>query len=186
MQLSAVVSKFIASSLTHFRKPTLHSAIWRHHPRPPGHRATPFGASLDRPVSTGASAEDLQPETPLSERSAIHAVPLTSLLTWRDTAAQRAATVGSSWVEIDDGPTQEDLETELRWLLDDAVAYLRRDNGHDNDSDPPAWAATRWRDLEREVKAAMPQQLMGWDVRLRASLQSLSEFYEAPPSFMAL
>ena len=49
------------------------------------------------------------PALPLCERAAQHAVPLSELLAWAESAARRVEAVGDSWAEQDEGPCAEDL-----------------------------------------------------------------------------
>ena len=63
------------------------------------------------PAAAAAAAVALpQPELPLCERPAQHAVPLGDLLAWREAAEGQVQAVGNAWVQQDDGPSVEDLQ----------------------------------------------------------------------------
>lgn len=115
--------------------------------------------------------EDALPELPLPlcERHGRHEVPLASLLQWRATALQRASEVGESWTQQDDGPSQEDLVTELSWLLDDAVA-------EEATGGVGAGAGVSWRQLERELRMDSDRGVEGRLVVLREGLEYLGEW----------
>jgi hypothetical protein len=80
---------------------------------------------------------------PLCERPAAHPVELAALLAWHQAALRGVAEVGDAWARQDDGPTREDLATELQWLLDDAVGGEQRDGG-------AAPRPASWKALARE------------------------------------
>jgi hypothetical protein len=61
---------------------------------------------LGTPAQAAATA---QPQLPLCERQAQHAVPLRDLLAWLETALLQVKDVGDSWAQQDDGPSAEDL-----------------------------------------------------------------------------
>jgi hypothetical protein len=124
---------------------------------------------LHTPLAAAAAAfptAESGPLLPLCERPAIHVAQLTSLLAWRDAAASRAAAAGARWDGEPDAPTAEDLQTELVWLLDDAVAGLRP-QGND------AWKAKAWRDIERGEAEEGSDAL---EVNLRESVEGLGRF----------
>jgi len=113
-----------------------------------------------------------EPRLPLCERPATCLVQLTSLLAWRDRAALTAASAGSSWAEEDDGPSPEDLRTELSWLLDDAVAAISRGG----EGTAAEWHQESWRDIERGLRSEPHGAFNTWAVRLREPLDELGEF----------
>jgi hypothetical protein len=107
------------------------------------------------------------PRIPLCERAPTHSTQLTSLLTWRESAAQRATLAGSRWAAAGeaDAPSVEDLHTELAWLLDDAVAGVR-------DSASAAWQQKSWREIERAESGAV---VGASEIYLRESLEELGK-----------
>jgi hypothetical protein len=118
----------------------------------------------------GAPAQpplEAQPQLPLCEREARHAVPLSDLLAWREVAERRIAGVGDSWARLDEGPSAEDLETELGWLLDDSLAAWARP-GQD-------WRPISWRQLERDLRqrAELLEAACQYLVQLREPLDGL-------------
>ncbi|KAL4420380.1 hypothetical protein ABPG77_002320 [Micractinium sp. CCAP 211/92] len=135
-----------------------------------------------------ASAQDLstssidqqcatpQPAIPLCERPAEHTAPLADLLAWREAAEQQVAAVGTSWEREDDGPSVEDLQTELGWLLDDALAAMARPGGD--------WRPTSWRQLERDLRLRPPlaDAACQYLVQLREPLELLCEAQHQEPA----
>lgn len=57
-----------------------------------------------------AAPQAAAPLPPLSERPAVHTAQLDSLLAWRERALAAISRVGDSWAQLDDGPSQADLE----------------------------------------------------------------------------
>ncbi|KAL4430761.1 hypothetical protein ABPG75_006017 [Micractinium tetrahymenae] len=112
-----------------------------------------------------------QPATPLCERPAEHTAPLADLLAWREAAEQQVAAVGISWEQEDDGPSVEDLQTELSWLLDDALAAMARPGGN--------WRPTSWRQLERDLRLRAPlrEAACQYLVQLREPLEALEALW---------
>ncbi len=105
------------------------------------------------------------PKIPLCERTPAHSAQLTSLLAWREKAAQSATLAGTKWAAAGeaDAPSVEDLHTELSWLLDDVVAGLR-------ESSSAAWQQKSWRDIER---AEAGPSMGAAEINLRESLEEL-------------
>lgn len=88
---------------------------------------------------------EIAPQLPLCERPPAYVTQLATLLTWRNSASQQAALAGAAWVDEPDAPSVEDLDTELSWLLDDAVVGVRSP-GDDE------WQQQSWRDVERSLR----------------------------------
>lgn len=107
------------------------------------------------------------PKIPLCERPPAHSTQLTSLLAWRERAAQRATLAGTKWAATGeaDAPSVEDLHTELSWLLDDAVAGVV-------DSSSAAWQQKTWREVER-AEAGSAAVVGAAEIYLRESLEEL-------------
>ena len=68
------------------------------------------GAPAARAGAVAEAAEQQAPQAPLCERPAAHAAELASLLAWRERALQAIGRVGDAWVQLDEGPSQADLE----------------------------------------------------------------------------
>ena len=79
------------------------------------------------------------PQIPLCERPATHVTSLKSLLTSYEEMEKNLIAVGNS-LSADGGPTQEELLTELEWLMEDAVGLCL---GADD-----AWDPIEWKDVE--------------------------------------
>ena len=84
---------------------------------PPGGTQPPRrGARQAVSASSGLGAapqaltDASQPQLPLCEREASHAVPLPDLLAWREAAQRQVEAVGDSWAQAEDGPSAEDLQ----------------------------------------------------------------------------
>lgn len=124
-------------------------------------------AGSDQPAPEAAVA----PRVPLCERTAAHTAPLSAVLDWRAGALEELRGIGDSWLREDAGPSEEDLQTELGWLLDDAVAAVA-----------PAgqpWQPTTWRQLERGLRLSAAEAVSaesgaGAQLRLREPLGELA------------
>ncbi|CAL1357849.1 unnamed protein product [Linum trigynum] len=64
-----------------------------------------------------------KPQIPLFERPPIHAATSLQLQKWHEWAKTLASSVGSSFVEADNGPDSTLLCRELNWLLEDAIEH---------------------------------------------------------------
>ncbi|PRW58532.1 hemK methyltransferase family member 1 [Chlorella sorokiniana] len=147
------------------------SSTW---PRQPTRAQRAFSSpSSELATAVAGEAATTQPVLPLCERPAQHAVPLTDLLAWRDAAQQQAEAVGDSWLASDpDGPTTEDLQTELSWLLDDALAALARPGAD--------WRPATWQQVERDLRRGGPlaDAACQYMVQLREPLEALEALWQ--------
>lgn len=110
---------------------------------------------------------EVQPQLPLCEREPRHAVPLAALLAWHEAARRRIAGVGDSWAALDEGPSSEDLDTELGWLVDDSLAAWAPLGGE--------WRPVSWRQLERDLRQLeeLRDSVCQYRVQLREPLEGL-------------
>jgi hypothetical protein len=130
------------------------------------------------PPSSDASLQSDQPlhnaptgpRIPLCDRAPTHAAQLAALLAWQRHALDRLSSIGDAWVVQDEGPCQKDLETELSWLLDDAVAAVVDETGA-----PPQ--AVTWRRLERELHSGTLMLSGTCTIQLRESLEGLGKWF---------
>ena len=79
-----------------------------------GRRGSPAASEVREVEASALEEAPPTPALPLCERVAQHAVPLSELLAWAESAAQRVAAVGDSWAEHDEGPCAEDLQVSSR------------------------------------------------------------------------
>lgn len=107
---------------------------------------------------------------PLHERPAQHVCQLTDLRVWHQQAKQQAQQTNDAFA-ADNGPSSSDLQRELDWVLDDAVAAVQ----HSADS---IWRDTCWRALESEHRRSAAAAVRQWRVSLRASLSDLQELWQ--------
>ncbi|GAB4817952.1 hypothetical protein N2152v2_004998 [Parachlorella kessleri] len=110
------------------------------------------------------------PQVPLCQRVPEHTAQLASLLSWHEQALAAVRAVGDTWAREEGGPSQADLETELSWLLDDAVAGLITAVG---DARQVSW---RW--IERGLRSKEQEQQLQQEVQLRAPLQALDDLWQ--------
>jgi hypothetical protein len=142
---------------------------YRHHRRSIFHSHLPLRSTSNQASSLlpGQNSESSAtvPKIPLCERPPAHSVQLTSLLAWRERAAQRATLAGNRWAAAGeaDAPSVEDLHTELSWLLDDAVAGVI-------DSSSAAWQQKSWREIQRTESAVV---VGAAEIYLKESLEEL-------------
>ena len=129
----------------------------------------PFSSSSRHRSSSVAATSDTEitPKIPLCERAPAHITQLTSLLEWRERAAERATSAATGWAGEQDAPSAEDLQTELSWLLDDAVAGLRM-------SEAAPWQPQSWLDIEKKVGAPPPTTTT--EIHLREPLKELGTY----------
>ena len=119
----------------------------------------------------GLSDSIKKPQLPLCLRQPLHYESLKSLLDWKIEACRHATAESSSWESLRDMPTQEDLETELAWLLDDSVAAIKLvPHGE--------WKQTSWRELERGMQFLNVEVA---EVQLREPLGKLGEYKDCMP-----
>lgn len=118
--------------------------------------------------ATSIADAPIKPKTPLCERKPIHTTRLAGLISWHRDALTRIAFIGDAWMIQDDGPSQEDLETELSWLLDDSVAALIDETG------APERSIT-WRSLERDIKTGALLLPDSCTIKLREPLANLGK-----------
>jgi len=107
---------------------------------------SPFGRYYTSRITSALQNDaegHVEPKIPLCQRPPSHTSALGTLLVWRAEAAELASSAGKSWEGDKDAPSVEDLQTELSWLLDDAVADI-------SFKGDPAPERT-WRDLERQI-----------------------------------
>jgi hypothetical protein len=79
-----------------------------------GRRGSPAASEVREVEASALEEAPPTPALPLCERVAQHAVPLSELLAWAESAVQRVAAVGDSWAEHDEGPCAEDLQVSSR------------------------------------------------------------------------
>ncbi|XP_065861984.1 uncharacterized protein [Euphorbia lathyris] len=63
----------------------------------------------------------VKPRTPLFLRPPIFSTPLSDIIKWHNWAKDLAASVGSSFAHLDNGPDSTLLCRELKWLLEDSL-----------------------------------------------------------------
>lgn len=81
-------------------------------------------SNLCRPICSIAPQSPpitLKPQIPLFLRPPIYSTKLSDLKKWQDWAKNVASSVGSTFVESDNGPDSSILCRELKWLMEDAV-----------------------------------------------------------------
>ena len=146
----------------------------------PSSRQPPARHTWHAAAAAGEAAgvqPEVQPRLPLAERPPEHSAPLQSVLAWRQAALEAVAAVGDSWAAADGGPSGADLQTELSWLLDDAVAGVSSGSG--GSGGDGGWQNATWRALERD--AASGPDSGGGDgrrlVRLREPLPALEALW---------
>ncbi|KAJ4840544.1 hypothetical protein Tsubulata_047317 [Turnera subulata] len=75
-----------------------------------------------RPIfSASASLRTVKPQIPLFLRPPTHSASLLDVKKWHEWAKNLTSSVGSSFVEFDNGPDSSLLCRELNWLLEDAL-----------------------------------------------------------------
>ncbi|KAJ1377907.1 S-adenosyl-L-methionine-dependent methyltransferase, partial [Sesbania bispinosa] len=80
--------------------------------------------TLCRPSCSSALSSpptSLQPQIPLFLRPPIYSTKLRDLKKWHDWAKTVASSIGSTFVQSDNGPDSSILCRELKWLMEDAV-----------------------------------------------------------------
>ncbi|KAK3254606.1 hypothetical protein CYMTET_36182, partial [Cymbomonas tetramitiformis] len=114
---------------------------------------------------------DKQLPVPLYERSGEHAVSYSELLEFQSTSLHLTVSVGEKYQLEDNGPSAEELQRELDWLLDDAIQAARK-------LPSQVWEDTTWVNLQRTIRdgreEALPTELL-----LRESLEYLSDLWRA-------
>ncbi|CAB4277102.1 unnamed protein product [Prunus armeniaca] len=63
----------------------------------------------------------LKPQTPLFLKPPIHSAASSDLQKWHDWAKSLASSVGSTFVDLDNGPDSTLLCREIKWLMEDAI-----------------------------------------------------------------
>ncbi|BFG28835.1 hypothetical protein CerSpe_151090 [Prunus speciosa] len=63
----------------------------------------------------------LKPQTPLFLKPPIHSAASSDLQKWHDWAKSLASSVGSTFLDLDNGPDSTLLCRELKWLMEDAI-----------------------------------------------------------------
>ncbi|XP_010245783.2 PREDICTED: uncharacterized protein LOC104589232 [Nelumbo nucifera] len=81
----------------------------------------PFFAALSRSISVSSMPTSPNPQIPLFLRPPKFSSTLSDLQKWQEWAKSIALSVGSKFVDIDNGPDTILLCRELKWLLEDAV-----------------------------------------------------------------
>ncbi|KXZ41697.1 hypothetical protein GPECTOR_315g10 [Gonium pectorale] len=124
-------------------------------------------------------------------RPAVHLDELPSALAWKSDMAARIAELGDTWEREDGGPDAAGLlaieesqvvpigrdclpvPRELDWVLDDAIEAFRTRPDAD-------WEPSSWRMLEPLARgeAARGRGLGGWQLRMRAPVAALREWWE--------
>uniref|UniRef100_A0A5B7CC92 Methyltransferase small domain-containing protein n=1 Tax=Davidia involucrata TaxID=16924 RepID=A0A5B7CC92_DAVIN len=77
-----------------------------------------------RPISCSSISfppTSLKPQTPLFLRPPTHSATLSDFRKWQDWAKTLASSVGSTFLDSDNGPDTELLRRELNWLIEDAL-----------------------------------------------------------------
>lgn len=92
-----------------------------------------FRPNPGRPISS--SVVSLKPQTPLYLRPPVFHESLTELKKWHKWAKEQASSVGSAFLDLDNGPDSTLLHRELNWLIQDAFqqpSALNPDESHDD------------------------------------------------------
>lgn len=77
-----------------------------------------------RPISYSSISTrptSLKPQTPLFLRPPTFSTSISELQKWHNWAKTLASSIGSTFLDFDNGPTSENLKRELLWLLDDVL-----------------------------------------------------------------
>ncbi|CAK9157798.1 unnamed protein product [Ilex paraguariensis] len=95
-----------------------------------------FNSNLVRPISCSSvscSPASAKPQTPLFLRSPTFSATLSDLKKWQDWAKTLASSVGSSFLDSDNGPDATLLQREFNWLIEDALEHPKTIGITDND-----------------------------------------------------
>ena len=129
----------------------------------------------DEGGSDDAELDSNRSHVPLVERRGVFQVSMMELVAWREAAARQAEQASEEWSKTDDeGPSGEDLMTELDWLLDDAVAACVPAS-KDEEGIQEECSRWSWREAQRAMRSAKGPDPALLKVTLRESLQSLGQ-----------
>ncbi|KAL8469520.1 hypothetical protein ACS0TY_032388 [Phlomoides rotata] len=79
-----------------------------------------------------------KPQTPLHLRPPVFQASLTELKKWHNWAKNQATSVGSTFLDLDNGPDSTLLHRELKWLIEDALQQpFMLSLGNNSDDDAP-------------------------------------------------
>ncbi|XP_009344308.2 release factor glutamine methyltransferase [Pyrus x bretschneideri] len=102
--------------LSPFLKPSLFTNL---------HRSVCSASSIPPPPTTP------KPQTPLFLRPPTHSATTSDLQKWHDWANTLASSVGSTFVDLDNGPDSTVLRRELKWLMEDAIEETKNVDNND-------------------------------------------------------
>nr|POE69876.1 release factor glutamine methyltransferase [Quercus suber] len=80
--------------------------------------------NLLRPIcfsSMSSPPTSLKPQIPLFLRPPLHSASVSDIRKWHDWAKNLASSVGTTFVDSDNGPDSDLLCRELKWLMEDAI-----------------------------------------------------------------
>lgn len=80
--------------------------------------------NLHRPVCSSSLSSlptSLKPQVPLFLRPPVHSATVPDLRNWHDWAKNLASSVGTRFLDSDNGPDSSLLSRELKWLMEDAI-----------------------------------------------------------------
>lgn len=119
-----------------------------------------FRRASFRSCAARPTAPDFEVPVPLSLRPPVHQAPLIDVLTWKRDYKLKIKEIDDAFATADDGPSRSELERELDWALDDAVAAWRQ-------LEHQSWQPCTWRQLELEFQTAERRgdSTEGWQVR---------------------
>mmetsp|Transcript_15436 Transcript_15436/g.39879 ORF Transcript_15436/g.39879 Transcript_15436/m.39879 type:complete len:339 (+) Transcript_15436:170-1186(+) len=138
----------------------------------PSDEPTSRGFALSALPSRSVTSVRFEPElqaTPLAEREPRYRIELAELRRWEsDAAAQGAAVFSGSAAGNSDDPTPSELQVELTWLVEDAIAGLHNSDG--------GVVSMPWRQLQRELAASGKGE--GVQLASRADLDQLRAIWK--------
>ncbi|KAF6252514.1 S-adenosyl-L-methionine-dependent methyltransferase [Scenedesmus sp. NREL 46B-D3] len=110
---------------------------------------------------------------PLCKRAASHVEQLSALAGWRQCVIGQIQEVKDAFEAADGGPGAGELQREVIWALDDAIAAWR-------EQEQQQWQPCSWQQLDLELQAAgrRNRPTGGWQVLLRAPLQQLQRLWQ--------
>ncbi|MEW5319803.1 MAG: hypothetical protein WDW38_010930 [Sanguina aurantia] len=128
------------------------------------------------PVMASNSSAQEQIPVPLCLRPADREESFSALLQWQNHFREQLRVIGNTWEEQDDGPSGEQLQQELVWVLDDTVQAVQR-------TPTSPWVGVeRWATLTSEAAAELRsggrKTSDAWRVRVRATAAELHTLWE--------
>eukprot|EP00879_Flechtneria_rotunda_P013559 GHRR01014162.1.p1 GENE.GHRR01014162.1~~GHRR01014162.1.p1 ORF type:complete len:429 (+),score=125.10 GHRR01014162.1:102-1388(+) len=109
---------------------------------------------------------------PLCRRPPGHTEQMVNLITWRQAVLQEIKAIQDTFAASDGGPAASDLQREVMWVLDDAVAAWR-------EQEQQQWQPCTWQQLSLELQTAIrcSRSIFQWQVQLRASVKQLEQLW---------